>query len=307
MQKDPFLRQTGRVYHFLRDFSPIPMVFGNVQLHQIGDICCEIGYEVDEHRQWCYEITLITAGEGTIFTNGIPHPVHANDVYINGKDDLHMIRADRDSQLRYMALGFDFVPDARDTSSLSPNHAQVLKFFDDNHHRCTRDRSGIGDLIARIVQEFYWDRPCFEEVVAASLQLVVHLAYRNAIINSASPKQRDVSSGNVGAAVYRIIRYVEDHIFEIGTIRELAETLGYSYTYVSHLFKDKTGITLQQFIHRKKMERAVELLIDAHLTPTQTAEHLGYQSVRAFSKVFHNIHNMSPAQYSRLHRQEEAT
>lgn len=291
----------GRVYHFSKDFDVIPSPFGNILLYQVGEICCEIGYEVPPHKQWCYEIAYIKSGEGTMCTDGVTHHVRTNDIYLNGKNDVHSIRADRGSQLRYLYMGFD-VPEAR---RREPALAEVLRFFDQLKSPCAQDRSGVGDILGKTVQEFYWDQPCFEGIVSASLRLIIHLAYRNAVSHAASPGQRAVTTINVGVTVYLIIRYVDDHICEIGSIRDLAEKLGYSYTYISHLFKNKTGITLQQYIHKKKMEKAVELLTEAELTATQTAERLGYQSVQAFGKVFRGIYGMSPTQYLRQQRQEE--
>jgi AraC-like DNA-binding protein len=53
------------------------------------------------------------------------------------------------------------------------------------------------------------------------------------------------------------------------------------------------------------MEKAAELLTEAELTATQTAERLGYQSVQAFGKVFRGIYGMSPTQYLKAQKQEE--
>ena len=283
----------GRVYHFTREFNAVPSAFGSVMLYQIGEICCEVGYEVPSHKQWCYEISYVKSGEGTIYTNGKPVHVRTNDIYINCKTDVHMIRADRGTQLRYLYLGFDVQEPEKADEELT----RVLELFDTTDSPCMQDKSGVGDVFSRTVQEFYWDQPCFEEVVAASLRLIVYLTYRNAVSHAAVAGTRAVSTGNVGVTVYLIIRYVDDHICEIGSIRDLAEKLGYSYTYISHLFRNKTGITLQQYIHKKKMEKAAELLTESGLTATQTAERLGYQSVQAFSKVFRAINGVSPTAY----------
>lgn len=290
----------GRVYHFSKDFDVVPSVFGNILLYQIGEVCCEIGYEVPAHKQWCYEVTYVKSGEGTMCTNGKEHHVRTNDVYLSGKDEVHAIRVDAGNQLRYIYMGFD-IPDVQ---KHEPALVEILHFFDTLESPCTQDRSGVGEMLGKTVQEFYWNQPCFEEIVSSSLRLIIHLAYRNAMSHATSSEQRAVTTINIGVTVYLIIRYVDDHIWEIGAIRDLAEKLGYSYTYISHLFKNKTGITLQQYIHKKKMEKAADLLTEADLTATQTAERLGYQSVQAFGKVFRGIYGMSPTQYLKAQKQE---
>jgi AraC-like DNA-binding protein len=104
--------------------------------------------------------------------------------------------------------------------------------------------------------------------------------------------------------VYSVIRYVENHIFELKSIREISDQLGYSYTYVSHTFKDKTGMTLQRYINHKKVEKALELLKYGNISVTQVANRLQYETVQSFSKAFSRIMGYPPSHYVALQRQE---
>ena len=47
----------------------------------------------------------------------------------------------------------------------------------------------------------------------------------------------------------------------IGGVREIAQAMGYNYTYLSHVFSRVTGVTLQKYISQKKIERARQLLL----------------------------------------------
>jgi len=290
----------GRVYHFDNDFRfrLEQNRYGKIVLMQIGELCCEAGYSVGVHRQWCYEISYIASGEGTFYTNGRATHVKANDLYINGCDEDHDIVADEGSQLRYMYLGFNVIDEDAESSGLG----EILDFFNNNPNPCMQDTCGVGELLRKTIKEFYCDRPCFKEVVEASLSLIVLLSYRNAVSGAQAMGMKNSSSSNVGVTVYTIIRYVDDHAGEITAIRDLADRLGFSYTYISHLFRNKTGMTLQQYISRKKMEKAEELMTEAGLTVSQTAERLGYQSVQAFSKAFRNLYGESPTAYLRRAR-----
>ena len=102
------------------------------------------------------------------------------------------------------------------------------------------------------------------------------------------------------SAVYSVIRYVEENIYDIGTIQKMAKELGYSYTYLSHLFKERTGTTIQNYIHYKKIERSVQLLRYGGLTVSQIAAMLNYESIQTFSKSFRRIMGVTPTQYMRL-------
>lgn len=90
---------------------------------------------------------------------------------------------------------------------------------------------------------------------------------------------------------------MEENVCDITSIRELADKLGYNYTYLSHFFKDKTGITLQRYISYKKIERALHFLRYGDLSMTQISERLGYESPQSFSKAFRRVMGVSPTQY----------
>ena len=69
------------------------------------------------------------------------------------------------------------------------------------------------------------------------------------------------------------------------------------HSYLSHLFKDKTGTTLQQYICYKKVEYASQLLKEHEMSPAQVSEILGYESLSSFSKSFKRVMGISPKQY----------
>jgi AraC-like DNA-binding protein len=102
---------------------------------------------------------------------------------------------------------------------------------------------------------------------------------------------------SVGDTVYAIIRYIENNIFDIDDIRTIASSLGYSYSYISHLFKERTGVTLQRYIGLKKHEKALELLKYGNLSVTQVASQLQYKSVQSFSKAFSRTMGFPPSKH----------
>jgi AraC-like DNA-binding protein len=71
----------------------------------------------------------------------------------------------------------------------------------------------------------------------------------------------------------------------------ISEKLNYDYTYLSNLFSEIKGITLQQFIIVHKIERAKELLLYAELNLTEISYKLHYSSVAHLSNQFKNLKN----------------
>jgi AraC-like DNA-binding protein len=80
----------------------------------------------------------------------------------------------------------------------------------------------------------------------------------------------------------------------------ISEKLDYDYTYLSNLFSEIKGITIQQFIIVNKIERAKELLLYDELNLTEISYKLNYSSVAHLSNQFKKVTGLSPTHFKLL-------
>ena len=80
----------------------------------------------------------------------------------------------------------------------------------------------------------------------------------------------------------------------------ISKKLDYDYTYLSNLFTEVKGITIQQFIIIHKIERAKELLLYDELNLTQISFKLNYSSVGHLSNQFKKITGLTPSHFKQL-------
>jgi AraC-like DNA-binding protein len=80
----------------------------------------------------------------------------------------------------------------------------------------------------------------------------------------------------------------------------ISEKLNYDYTYLSNLFSEVKGITIQQFIIVHKIERVKELLMYDELNLTEISYKLHYSSVAHLSNQFKKITGLTPSHYKQL-------
>lgn len=80
----------------------------------------------------------------------------------------------------------------------------------------------------------------------------------------------------------------------------ISEKLHYDYNYLSGIFSEVKGITIQQFIIIHKIERAKELLLYDELTLTEISYKLHYSSVAHLSNQFKKVTGLSPSFYKQL-------
>lgn len=79
----------------------------------------------------------------------------------------------------------------------------------------------------------------------------------------------------------------------------LSEKLNYDYTYLSNIFSEVKGMSIQQFIIKNKIERAKELLFYKELNLTEISHIMNYSSVAYLSNQFKKITGYSPSTYKK--------
>jgi AraC-like DNA-binding protein len=80
----------------------------------------------------------------------------------------------------------------------------------------------------------------------------------------------------------------------------ISEKLNYDYTYLSNLFSEVKGITIQQFIIVHKIERVKELLLYDELNLTEISYKMHYSSVAHLSNQFKKITGLTTSNYKQL-------
>lgn len=80
----------------------------------------------------------------------------------------------------------------------------------------------------------------------------------------------------------------------------LAEKVGYDYTYISNLFSDMKGITIQQYIIIHKIERVKELLMYEDMNLTEISYKMHYSSVAHLSNQFKKVTGLSSSSFMKL-------
>jgi AraC-like DNA-binding protein len=80
----------------------------------------------------------------------------------------------------------------------------------------------------------------------------------------------------------------------------LASKLNKEYNYLSHLFSEVEGTTIEKYIINQKIERVKELLVYNELTLSEIADSLGYSSVAHLSGQFRKVTGLTPSYFKQL-------
>jgi AraC-like DNA-binding protein len=100
-------------------------------------------------------------------------------------------------------------------------------------------------------------------------------------------------------SVIQMVHY-SDETIKVNFSVFLSEKLNLDYTYLSNLFSEVQGTTLEHFIISHKIERIKELIIYDELNITEIARMMNYSSVAYLSNQFKKITGFSPSHFKQL-------
>jgi AraC-like DNA-binding protein len=111
--------------------------------------------------------------------------------------------------------------------------------------------------------------------------------------------KRVVLIEKIKIVIMEMIHY-SDELPKVNYSDYISEKLNYDYTYLSNLFSEVHGITIQQYIIIHKIERAKELILYDELNLTQISYKLHYSSVAHLSNQFKKITGLTPSHFKNL-------
>ncbi len=158
-------------------------------------------------------------------------------------------------------------------------------------------RGGLDPEAAFALSDLYIQKAellgSYEGLSKLSLQMTLDYARRVA----------DLQCGDTGRRIIRDARqHILRHINERITTEQLAAAVGRNRTYLCACFKEETGMSVNDYITRIKMDEAKRLLQFTGKPLHAIAEHLGYSSQSYFQNVFKKTVGATPMAYRRQHR-----
>lgn len=102
------------------------------------------------------------------------------------------------------------------------------------------------------------------------------------------------SAGVSDETVKSALNYINDHIYEVFKVGEVASYVGVSESYLYKLFKDETGLSVNEFINKTKVNKAIDMLYEnPNLKVYEISLKLGFSDEKYFSKLFKKYAEMS--------------
>ena len=108
----------------------------------------------------------------------------------------------------------------------------------------------------------------------------------------------------VSKPVIQCINYIEAHLHTSIRIRDLADHVSLNPTYLATVFKKETGHTINDYILRRRIDTACNMLRYSDYSASQISEILAFSSQSYFIRCFRQIKGMTPHEYIQRHSED---
>lgn len=97
--------------------------------------------------------------------------------------------------------------------------------------------------------------------------------------------------------ILEIRQYVLEHLSEKLTLNDIAEATHMNKSYLSRIFKQKTGENLFEMINRLRIEKAKEYIKQGNKRMYEVGYHIGIDDTAYFSRLFKKYEGCSPKEF----------
>jgi AraC-like DNA-binding protein/mannose-6-phosphate isomerase-like protein (cupin superfamily) len=255
------------------------------------------------------EISYIKSGRGVYLVEDREYSIETGDMFIFSNMDHHVIRDIYDEE-EFVIMVIHFEPwfiaknegDSFDMNCLRIFFDRSVNFQNklDNSKSAT---GGIIKLMFDIEEELSGQMAGFENMVKAKLMEMLTFLMRYYEYDTTTYKCEFVKSEI--RDMDTVMRYINEHLQEEIRLEALAGIAYMNPSYFSTLFKKCNGISITEYIMRKRIYRAVELLKTTGKSVSQIAELCGFRNIANFYKAFRKVTGKIPKEFRREGNSED--
>ena len=147
----------------------------------------------------------------------------------------------------------------------------------------------------------YLLKPFEDGELEASIQRLLHL-HPNTVAELKDLEEqliplkpaKEISNRYISEALEYIENNYSDRQFSIS---RLAESLSVSEGHIARLFKSEMDISINNYLTRYRIRRAMDMLKDIHVKVYEVAERVGYMDIAYFSNTFKKLTGISPSDF----------
>ena len=251
----------------------------DIYLYEVGNCACEPGYSYEHYVVNRCILHFVIRGKGRLVLEGREYPVHEHQAFFIPENTHAFYQADWEDPWEYGWFhvgGPKVIPLLKQAGIHCENpvftplscaeEIEALAFDTIRHHQ--REYYCIGNLYKLLDYMITYSKDRVEKPVDNSRQYVKN-----------------------------VISYIQLNYTDPIKIEAIAYACGLNRSYLTRLFKEATGYSLQEYLTNYRMKMAAGLLLETSLPIQIIAAKVGYGDAFTFTKAFKRHTGKSPTEY----------
>ena len=234
------------------------------------------------------ELFYVYHGNGRYMVGGETYGITKGDIVICNAGVLHSKSCEHAENLRSYSIGITnlalhLLPDNWLCSS---DAVPVLS--------CGSLSGSVGEMF-RLIYLLSSDQQHLADICNCLASALVLLAHE--LLQSRDKHKQCLSENETSVTAERIRQYLDEHFREALTLPDIGKALNISEYYLAHIFKDAFDSPPMQYVMKRRIGEAQNLLSDTDMSITDITYYLGFSSVSHFTSSFSRYVGTSPGKY----------
>ena len=249
----------------------------------------------NEHQHDFIEIVFVTSGEALQSVNGKEYSVRDGDVIFINYGAVHSFVPVNE----FSYVNVCFMPELLIEKITGENALALLSLtaFDE---LCESGNGGMIRFLGkeRVCVEFILKEMLFEQEKGDAQSRKIIENYFNVLLEKMLRKTKvDDSSENDSDVWRQLAEHIDDNLSDKLTLVDLAQKIFYNPSYLSRAFKQHYGVTLTEYVAKKRVEKAINLLKNGNASVDEICEDVGFSDRGAFYRAFDKYAGCSPKDF----------
>lgn len=237
-----------------------------------------------------YEIYLFLGGKAEFLNDHTKRPLFPNNLIIIPPGDYHCLIVEE-----------DFENYERCVLNIHPS------FLDENILKEAFKSKEISELKSnhRIIENFIYLKETAEKSNQTDYQYILSAIATDIIflIKQLKPSLKDQSNGSLSPVSVQIMDYINKNYRSNITLQDIADSILFSPSSISHIFKKDFEVSIKKYITEKRMNE-IYILLQKGEKPLTVANDFGFSNYSTFYRCFKGHFNKSPSEINKATKRE---
>ena len=250
----------------------------------------------DIHTHDFIEIVYILSGKGREISDGAIYAAERGDMFFINYGSSHSF--DFDGGIDYVNICFS--PETVGENMICAENAfSLLSLTAFNEMRRDadggklsffgNDRIEVEDILHAMLREYKAKAYGYDTVVGSYLNILMTRMIRRA--------EAGVGRAEAGRLWAELSEYIDKNLSSKLTLSDLAGKCFYNPSYFSRVFKEKFGMSLVEYLTRRRLDYAVRLLSETSYSVDEISEMCGFSDRSGFYHAFARYIGGSPSEF----------